>query len=273
MRIAVTGASGTVGRAVVAEALRRGHDVTGIDINLGAEGQSHPNLTRRICDLTDYGAALRALDGAEGVINLATQAGGSAPDAAVHNPNVTSGYNVLRAAAELGIRRLCMGSSVNAIGLSFSRAPRFNYFPLDEDHPTYNEDAYGLSKWITEVQADSIARRYEQMTISSLRFHWAVADRSVATTAFSRRLMRGAGLLWGYTPMASVVASCFLALDARFSGHQVFNIVAPDTCVDVPSMVLARRFYPGVPIREPLAGNASFFTSRKASLLLGDPGS
>ena len=76
----------------------------------------------------------------------------------VHNNNVVSSYNALRAAATAGVRRVCQASSVNAIGGRFSRwPPRYDYFPVDEQHPTYAEDPYSLSKWICEQQADAIA--------------------------------------------------------------------------------------------------------------------
>jgi UDP-glucose 4-epimerase len=61
------------------------------------------------------------------------------PDHEVHN-NVVGSYNALRAAAEVGISRVCQASSVNATGMSYSRQAHFDYFPLDEHHPTYNED-------------------------------------------------------------------------------------------------------------------------------------
>ncbi len=60
--------------------------------------------------------------------------------------NVVGSYNALRAAAEHGITRICQASSVNAIGLSYSRTPRFDYFPIDEAHPNYSEDPYSLSQ-------------------------------------------------------------------------------------------------------------------------------
>src|SRR5580765_2907292 len=80
------------------------------------------------------------------------------PDHVVHNNNVVSSSNALSAAARLGIRRVCQASSINATGASYSRWPRYDYFPLDELHPTYNEDAYSLSKWMCAEQGDSFAR-------------------------------------------------------------------------------------------------------------------
>jgi UDP-glucose 4-epimerase len=65
------------------------------------------------------------------------------------------------------------------------------------------------------------------------------------------------------------VRACFLSLSAEFKGHHSFQIVAADTAVDVPSLTLARRFYPGVPIRGDFTGNCSFFSCAKATRLLG----
>jgi len=114
-----------------------------------------------------------------------------------------------------------------------------------------------------------MARRHEEMTICSLRLHWLVSDREVAAKAFSRRLARGAWELWGYTLFTSAVRACLRSLEVEFKGHEIFNVVAPDTAVEVPSAVLARQFYPGVPVRGAFTGNQSFFTSAKAARLLG----
>ena len=86
----------------------------------------------------------------------AIPAPGHHPDHEVHNNNVMGSYNALRAAVEVGIQRVCQASSVNATGLAYSRWPHFDYFPLDEEHPTYNEDPYSLSKWICEEQGQLV---------------------------------------------------------------------------------------------------------------------
>lgn len=63
--------------------------------------------------------------------------------------------------------------------------------------------------------------------------------------------------------------ACLMSLAADFTGHEVFYIAAPDTTNDVPSLELAERYYPGVPIRGDLGANKSFFDSSKAGRLLG----
>jgi len=200
----------------------------------------------------------------------AIPAPGHRPDHEVHNNNVMGSYNALRAAVEVGIQRVCQASSVNATGLAYSRRPRFDYFPLDEEHPTYNEDPYSLSKWICEEQANSIARRYEKLTISSMRFHGVVSERAVAAQARGYSQSNAAAkALWAYTRFDSAARACLLSLTANFKGHEVFYITAPDTIVDTPSLELKQKFFPDVPVRGDLSGHKSFFNSSKAERLLG----
>ena len=78
--------------------------------------------------------------------------------------NVVISWNVLRAAAEvsrpvpdarvwqagsrsqLGIERVAQASSVNVLCAGYSVQPQFDYFPIDELHPTLPDEPYGLSK-------------------------------------------------------------------------------------------------------------------------------
>jgi UDP-glucose 4-epimerase len=266
MRIAITGGSGGIGRVVIQLALAQGHSAVNLD--RAAPPIEQPGVPFVPVDITNYDEVERALRGSEALIHLAAiPTPLHHPDHVVHHNNVMGSYNALRAAAEAGIARVCQASSVNALGLSYSRAPRFDYFPLDEQHPTYNEESYGLSKWICEMQADSIARRYEHMTIASLRFHW-VAERARAAELFELTKER-AKHLWAYTLPAAAARACLLGVTADFRGHEAFYIVAPDTVTDVPSRELAQRFFPHVPIRGAFEGNCSFFNSGKAERLLG----
>jgi UDP-glucose 4-epimerase len=200
----------------------------------------------------------------------AIPAPGRHPDHEVHNNNVVGSYNAMRAAVEVGISRICQASSVNATGLAYSRWPRFDYFPLDEEHPTYNEDPYSLSKWICEEQGDSLARRYQNLTISSMRFHWVIPDRATAVQAAGYSQTDAAAKnLWAYTRSDSAARACLLSLTADFKGHEVFYIAAPDTMSDTPSLELKQKYFPDVPLRGELGDHQSFFNSSKAERLLG----
>ena len=269
MRIGVTGGSGQIGRAVVELATSQGHTVTSIDTTPPAG--SLPSGAQHVsADVTRWADLEQALRGCEALVHLAAiRSPVGRPDYVVHNTNVVASYNALSAAAHLGIARVCQASSVNATGAAFSRAPRYDYFPLDENHPTYNEDPYSLSKWICEQQADSFVRRFDHMVITSLRFHLIVATRADAE---QRRGSLGDVFvrhLWGYTLLDAAARACLLSLTANFEGHHPLYIIAPDTIMDEPSLELKARYYPDVPVRGNLDGHAAFFDSSKAERLLG----
>jgi hypothetical protein len=63
---------------------------------------------------------------------------------------------------------------------------------------------------------DSIARRYEDMTIASLRFHWVVEDFALAQARASHNFDMNAKQLWAYT-----LAESARGLVWRFSTHSI----------------------------------------------------
>jgi nucleoside-diphosphate-sugar epimerase len=269
MRIAITGGSGLVGREVIRLALTHGHSAVSID-RVPPTASLADNITFIQASITDYAAFEQAMQGCDALIHLAAYpTPNQHPDYEVHNNNVVGSYNALSAAARLGIKRVCQASSINATGASYSRHPHYDYFPLDEQHPTYNEDPYSLSKWICELQADSFARRYEDMVIASLRFHWVVADSTIATLDRARAIEFGIKSLWAYTNITAAAQACLLSLTAGYRGHEVFYIVAPESLLKLPSLELARRYHPEAEIRGDFGGSHGFFDCSKAERLLG----
>ncbi len=268
MRIAVTGGNGDMGRNLIPYLLGQNHTVVSIDRALPAtRTQGVDNL---IADTRDFGQFVASIRGCDALIHLAAiRAPVNHPDPVVYADNTIGSYNALSAAATLGIKRICMASSINAIGGAFSRSPRYDYFPVDEQHPTYAEDPYSLSKWVLEQQGDAFARRYEWMTIASLRFHWLVGERAVAVQNTNAMGAIAIHHLWGYTLLNEASRSCLLSLTADFTGHEVFYIIAPNTPIDQPSAKLAHDHYPQTEIRKELANNAGFFNCAKAERILG----
>ena len=270
MNIAVTGGNGRVGQAVITYALAQGHTVRSIHQTAANPQTSSPQLSHIQADVTDYAALEQAIDGCDALIHLAAiPSPVNHPDYVVHNLNVVASYNALSTAARLGIKRVPQASSVNATGGVFSQWPRYDYFPLDEEHPTYNEDPYSLSKWICELQADSMTRRHPELTVASLRIHWVVHERIDAVRREAELNQFIAKQLWGYTRFESAARAFLLALTADYSGHEVFYIIAPNTMVNTPSQQLKEMHFPDVPLREELVDNQGFFNCRKAERLLG----
>jgi UDP-glucose 4-epimerase len=268
MKIAITGGRGGIGRAITEMALAQGQSIVSIDRT--PIQQEQENVKHVVADMTDYAALEEAMRGSDALIHLgAFPSPDMAEDYIIHNNNVVGSYNALSAARRLGMTHVCQASSINAIGAAYSRKPRFDYFPLDEQHPTYNEDPYSLSKWICEMQGDMFARRYEDMTISSMRFHWVVPDRAYAARHERELSHEFSRNLWAYTRFDAAADACLRALTADFKGHEVFFIVAPDTILSVPSTEVRNKLFPDTPLKKELHGNDSFFDSTKAERLLG----
>lgn len=266
MRVALTGVAGNVGSFVHRWLSDRGHEVLGIDVRRSDEAQENVH----IADLTSFPETLDALRGADRVIHLAgIPAPIVAPEWRVHNTNVAASYNVLLASAELGISRVVQSSSVNAIGLAWSRKPEFDSFPIDLDHRSRNEDGYSLSKLIQEIQAESVARRFDGFTAVSLRLHAVVTG---AEQARQYQAMLGdewaVNGLFGYCTFESVASAFELALTAPITQAEVLWVVEPETFSDRPTEELARQYFPDVPLARPLPGLTGFFdVSRTRDLL------
>lgn len=270
MKIAVTGGGGDLGKNLVPYLVEQGHSVVSIDRAVPKEIWGGPKLRYFAADVRNYGEMIGSIEGCDALVHLAAiRAPGSHPDTVVYHDNTMSSYNALHAAATLGIKRVCQASSINAIGGAFSRAPRYDYLPLDEKHPTYAEDPYSLSKWIMEQQGDSFARRNPEMSIASLRFHMLIDTYERAAEWTPRMGEVSARHLWAYTLMAEASRACLLALTADFVGHEVFYIVAPHTAANEPSQELARKAYPNVELRDAFEGKQGFFDCSKAERILG----
>lgn len=269
MHIAITGGSGNFAGVLIRHLLSRGHTVRSIDLP-AREPHAGANEHRSL-DLRDADAVKHALAGCDGVAHLAAIPGLSdrIPDTEVYANNTVISYNVLCAAGDLGIKHVCLASSINAIGGPFGRKTAFRAFPIDEAQPCFAEDAYSLSKWVMEQQADATARRFDGMAIASLRFH-ALAEGDpepqVEDDATDAPAVRG---LWGYTRVDAAARAAERSLCATFAGHEVFYIVAPRTTKQKPSRELAAMYFPTVPITHEMKDNTSFYACSKAAHMLG----
>ncbi|MEO0561650.1 MAG: NAD(P)-dependent oxidoreductase, partial [Chloroflexota bacterium] len=148
-KIIVTGGSGKAGRAVVADLTAHGYDVRNVDV----AADRHPDAPALVADLTDYGQTVDAMAGYDAVVHLAAiPAPGIMPQEATFRINMTSTYNVFRAATTLGMDRVVWASSETTLGLPFDREQP-DYAPIDENQTPYPESSYALSKLLSEGMA------------------------------------------------------------------------------------------------------------------------
>ena len=268
-KVVVTGGSGRLGQFVIRDLLAHGYAVLSLD-RVPPREKLCPSW---LVDLRNCGDLFEALRGAHGVIHLgAYQAPNLAPDAETLSNNVSSTYNVLRAAADSNLKKVVIASSTAAFGFIYATklwAPK--YLPLDESHPSTPRDSYGLSKVLGEQIADSIVSLHRDMTVSSLRFPGVNFDLSYESfrERWRNPASRASGF-WTYIDARDAAMACRLALEAKFKGHEVFIASASKNCMIQPTLELVKKYLPkGAKIKKTAGTHWSCVDSAKARRMLG----
>jgi len=269
MIVAVTGASGLLGRAVVDALMAAGHRVTGIDaVPATTEASAHI-----VADLRDLGDATLAFGDAEAVVHAAAiprPGGRTARD--VFDTNMALMFSAVEAAATLGIRRFVYASSFATLGFPFNLRPvDLRYLPVDEAHPVGPQDAYALSKWLGEEMVGAAVRRGALASAVSLRMPWIQGPATFMKEVGPRRRDRegAARDLWGYVDARDAAAAFLAALAAPVGGHLRLFLSAADTYSETPTDALVRDAYTAVELRKPLAGHAAVIDCSAAAAALG----
>jgi len=275
MRIIVTGGSGKLGRAVVAELLDHGHEVWNVDLVLSREPATR--FTR--IDLTDFGQVYELFRGIDegwpsidGIVHLAAIPGpAQVPNAALFANNVVSDFNVFSAARHAGIRNVVWASSETVLGLPFDTPPP--YAPLDEEYAVRPETAYSLGKALDEEMARQFCRWDPDLKMIGLRFSNVMEPADYAAfPAFDTDAQLRKWNLWGYIDARDGAQAVRKALEFSTPGLEVFIIANADTVMSRPSAELAAEVFPGVPITRALSGTETLLSIDKARKLLGyDP--
>jgi nucleoside-diphosphate-sugar epimerase len=268
-KVVVTGGSGRLGQFVIRDLLAHEYQVLSLD-KVPPREKLCPSW---LADLRHSGDLFEALKDAYGIIHLgAYQAPNLAPDGETLSNNVSATYNVLRAAADMHVKRVVIASSTAAFGFIYATklwAPE--YLPLDEDHPSKPQDSYGLSKVLGEQIADSLVTLHKDMTISSLRFPGVNFDLSYESFRDRWRNPRSrTNGFWTYIDARDAAMACRLALEAKFKGHEVFIASAPKNCMIQPTLELVKKYLPkGAKIKKVAGTHWSCIASAKARRMLG----
>ena len=171
MRVVVTGGTGRAGQWVVRLLAEAGHEVVNFDLVNRPELELPGEFCR--VELADAGKVYDALFQfrPDAICHLAANPAPSGqPQIDVFDNNVLSAHNLMQAAGDLGVSRVVYASSEMATGLLTEGAvPAQIPFDESERHPSPN--AYALSKYLSEVIADSLAVRYPQTAWVGLRIN------------------------------------------------------------------------------------------------------
>ena len=271
-RVAVTGSSGKLGRAVVDHLSDNGWDVVALD--QAAPARSDVVSTR--LDLTDFGQTYEAIagiddrhDGVDAVVHLAAiPAPGLRPNAATFQNNMTATYNVFSAALRAGVRNIVWASSETVLGLPFDEFPP--YVPVDEDYPPRPNSTYSLVKTLEEELARQLCRWHPDLKLIGLRFSNVMYPEDYARfPSFDADAQARKWNLWGYIDARDGAQAVRLALESDLKGTEIFVIANADTVTSRPNRELIAEYYPGVEVRGDVGEHDTLLSIDKARRLLG----
>ena len=205
----------------------------------------------------------------------------SATPSVLLRDNVASTAATCDAAIAAGASRFVFSSSAFAMGYSHAAigphawCPR--YLPVDELHGAMPMETYGLSKLLGEEVLESAARTATSTSFVSLRFtnivkreRWSSLPWPAPSAAEPLPL-----ILWAYTHEDDVIEAHVAAVTrpeaARPGSHEAYLLAAPDTRFAEPTLDLLKTALgvSGLPLRSPMAGNASVLCADKARERLG----
>jgi UDP-glucose 4-epimerase len=234
--VLVTGSSGRVGLGVVEELERHGIEVRRFDAEAGQ-------------DVRDTEALTEALHGCDVLVHLAAiPADGIVPPLDTLAHNVTSTYSALRAAHDVGVRRVVYMSSIQALGVALDhREP--DYLPLDDDHPSYAVRPYATSKLLTERACESFTAATGIPTIC-LRPPLVLRPAERGALADRDDLTDPTWNFGSWIDVRDLATAVRCALTLPQDGHHVYLVAAQDAASEAPPRDVVRRRYPAVPVRD-----------------------
>ncbi|OAG42856.1 hypothetical protein AYO21_02807 [Fonsecaea monophora] len=293
LRVAFTGGSGKVGRHVIKELLRYGHQVINLDlVDLGSSSKDFPELQdvhTTKCDLTDSGQVFSSLVTHMKLGEPFPAEAPRPPDAVIHfaginKPMIVSDgetfrintmgtHNVVEAACKLGIKKIIIASSIAVYGVSFGQGNlEYASFPVTEEADCNPTDPYALSKLCGERIARAYATKFGT-DIYCLRIGRVFEPDGYDSDMFEGYVQEPEKWFqhgWSYTDARDLGQMCHRGLVTSGLGFQIFNAVN-DTITNFTDDAgrLLKRWYPTVPHTRVVAGKEAPITNEKLRRLLG----
>jgi nucleoside-diphosphate-sugar epimerase len=176
--VAVTGASGYLGRAVAAELVASGHDVRAL--------QRRPSRVDGVTDvlgsITDAAAIARVVEGAEGVVHLAAKVSLAGDPAEFRAVNVEGTRALLDAAERAGASRFVQVSSPSVAHAGAALAG----VGAEPASPTDARGEYARTK--AEAELIALGRDSDAMRVVAVRPHlvWGPGDTQLVGRILDR---------------------------------------------------------------------------------------
>jgi dihydroflavonol-4-reductase len=211
-KVAVTGATGFIGSAVVRKLVERGRDVRAL-VEPGAPtaNLAGARVERVTCDVTDRASVKAGLAGCDTLYHLAAiyKIWTPRPDV-LYRVNVEGTATVMLAASEANVRRVVHTSSIAAVGLVegglANEDTAFNLFDI--------ATPYILSKWMSERVALRFAEAGLPVVVVNPAFPFGPGDIGPTPTG---RIVQT--LLAGEVPGYAAGGFCAIDVDDCAEAH------------------------------------------------------
>lgn len=240
-KILITGSSGFIGKALAQEiAQSTNHEV----VCLSRSPTEVPGTVEIRGDFSER-TELQKLDPHEGIdvlVHLAAVIGGCSEEDGLR-VNVAGTHHLLRYLISKGCSKFVLASSIAAVGMQ-SVDFRPLQLPMPDEHPCFDRDGYGFSKYMMEEVTRYLSRQNESLDFINLRLASIAPDDRQLTPAEP-----GPVPMWGMGKISVMFLSdtvrCLMAaVEApNKPGVRILNAVGGQSCTAVPVPELLRSWY------------------------------
>ncbi len=235
--VLITGASGFIGRALAA-AMSVSHNVL--------------CMSRRNPDLNlpwikgDFGSFedLRQLDDKriDAVIHLGAVTGGCLERDAML-VNVEGARCLMRYLMDCGCRKFVMASSIAAVGFQ-SEQFRPLQIPLPDEHPCFDRDGYGFSKYLMEEVTRYYHRQNDEIDVINLRLSSVARDEEMPPLRGVEPPRKWSLGFITIMARSDAVRAFTLAVEAPYRpGVRTMNAAGPNAWTAVPVTEILRNWW------------------------------
>jgi nucleoside-diphosphate-sugar epimerase len=257
-KLLVAGASGFVGRALVALARAQGKQVTGL-------GRHRPEIDIPFieCELTDAAQLERCLAGRSftHIFHLASLPGDTGDPQQMLRVNINGCLNLLEVARKLSPDRFVLASSISAYewypGTKFSTP---DYVPVDENHACRPKDIYSTTK------------RTQELLVQTYHYQYGLPTAVLRLTAIIGPQGRGGGRGWRefaenlagrkrvqiphlsadelchYVDMRDVARMFLVVANHPRAVGEIFNCCGPSATRGTEFIQIVQRIVPGIEV-------------------------
>jgi nucleoside-diphosphate-sugar epimerase len=266
-RVVVTGGSGKLGSACVADLASHAYDVVVFDRVRPAD--LPPDSTFVLVDLDAMLGVDEHHDQVDALVHLAAiPAPGIVPNHATFANNMNATWNTVTAARRAGVKNIVWASSETVLGLPFDTPPP--YVPVDEDYPPRPESTYSRVKTMEEAMAAQLCRWDPELKMFGLRLSNVMRPDDYAGFAdFQDDAALRRWNLWGYIDARDGAQAIRLALESDLTGCEIFVIANADTVMERSNTDLLTECFPDVEVRDDIGPNDTLLSIDKARRLLG----